>query len=652
MPAYGLGTYGLGTYGIGEEPGVDEAVYLGDFAFRVDFAPDDGPRAATPVYTSIASHVKLGDGPLVMQRGRSNEQSGAQPGTGSMSLGNTDGRFTMGNATSPYAPLKLRRPVRCRVTYDGITYPLWQGHVDDWGNVSQSTVGRARLSMSDRLARAAGTPMRSAIEAEIHSDAPVGLWPLTDIPGSRSAASSGTEFGAAAVLPNFYTDALWDARIVFGADFTPGPDSLTAADFGTDGFEGEYLRAVADGTFTATGFTMEAWVDVPTLPIPTAVFKVVDWQTLILEITDQGLVTSYINGVGTAATSTLTVHGSGWHHIAATWTVVGTTATIRVYVDGALSGSTSFAYGSTIEAGAEVTIGADYVPVNTNMYAGSMSHVAVHAQALSAARIADHANAGRGWVGETSTARFLRHCRNAGLQATQYAADGTGHTEMGPQPQAGSSLFDVLTACADAENGVLYVDADGVLRFSARTIRYNTTPQLVLDATKAGHVHAEAEVRTDTLLLVNNATATRPGGTPQTVVNQVSFDDYDDASKTRTLHVKDDVICLNWAQWQVAANGEPLQRLESVDVDVVSFVASGGVLGDLLNTDINARIQATNLPAASSGTTTLDLFVEGIQHRVEKSRWVLRFITSPVGINDGIWQLGQGLLGADTRLGF
>ncbi|MET9517042.1 LamG-like jellyroll fold domain-containing protein [Streptomyces sp. NPDC002994] len=120
----------------------------------------------TITWTDITQHVDVMQG-VAINRGASDELSEIQPGTATMRLDNSDGRFTPGNSTSPYYPFVRRNaPIRVAVaviperTGAGPTWPFAQlgDDFDDnrvnttlWPNVysgSSETGGRARVPLN------------------------------------------------------------------------------------------------------------------------------------------------------------------------------------------------------------------------------------------------------------------------------------------------------------------------------------------------------------------------------------------------------------------------------------------------------------------------------------------------------------------------
>jgi hypothetical protein len=98
-----------------------------------------GPTDPAPVWTDITQWVDIVGSGIAIGRGASDELAQTQTGTCVLALDNQDGRFTPGNASSPYAP-NVRRltPLWVRVTaLQGVNYitnPSFDTDLTDWGN--------------------------------------------------------------------------------------------------------------------------------------------------------------------------------------------------------------------------------------------------------------------------------------------------------------------------------------------------------------------------------------------------------------------------------------------------------------------------------------------------------------------------------------
>lgn len=621
-------------------------VALTDFTFAFEMATTSTPKTASPTYTALTSYVMAGES-VTLQRGRGSEQdSTAQAGRANVTLRNTDGRFTMGNGSSPYAPLQLRRPCRWRVTYSATTYDLWQGFVDDWGNKREELTGVARLSMSDRIARAAKNQLAPAIVQEILSDAPFAYYPLNDSSDSfeaQDATGSGRPalqgYGKAVIGPT-------PGSFTLGIDGAPGPDSMTMAAFttGSDPFaDTGYLKA-SDSTYnvSGSGTTVEGFFYLPGNVRSGAAAIIGSWPGGTLYINDTMSLVATASDNTTVVTSTVKVPVGVMTHAAFRQSASGGTVSLALFLNGVSVATGSYAAASIVNTDAIARLG--------DGMDGRISNVAFHKTALTDARILDHANAVTSWSRETTVERFNRLCRVGGLATAQYATSGTTSKQMAAQPTDGKSLLDALTEVARVEGGSVYVNDAGVLTFACAATRYGTTVGVTLDATKAGQVDPDTEIPTDDADLINDSTATLPNGTRYRTVDATSVSAYDTHDETETLYTASDAVALNWTQWRVAQFKTPAPRLTEVPVNVVGYANSGGNVANLLNAEVGTKLQITNLPSDTAATSTLTLLIEGIRDEIRKDSWIRTFTTSPIGLNDSGWVLGTSALGLTANL--
>jgi hypothetical protein len=204
-----------------------------DFTAVVEVAFDDTPRSSAPTYTDVTTYVRAASIPS-MSRGRSNEfDPQAQAGRAQVEFKNTDNRFTVGNDSSPYAPLQIRRPIRFRMAYGGSVYPLWQGFIDSWGNGRDETTGVAEVEASDRLARAASVRLKGLVSAEILADSPSAYYTLGDDGESLTAGDQSTVLGN----PPLTIGGDEANAVVFADGAAPGPDGGTVVSFTVEGGE-------------------------------------------------------------------------------------------------------------------------------------------------------------------------------------------------------------------------------------------------------------------------------------------------------------------------------------------------------------------------------------------------------------------------------
>lgn len=87
-----------------------------------------GPAYVTPTYPHNITEFFRGGS---TNRGAARELDRIEAGTADLDLSNLDGRFTAWLVSSPYYPnLKLRKRIRIRATWAGVTYPIYQGYIE------------------------------------------------------------------------------------------------------------------------------------------------------------------------------------------------------------------------------------------------------------------------------------------------------------------------------------------------------------------------------------------------------------------------------------------------------------------------------------------------------------------------------------------
>ncbi|NUP37002.1 MAG: hypothetical protein HOY76_08285 [Streptomyces sp.] len=93
--------------------------------------------ASVPQWTDITRYVDIRSAGIQITRGASDEVGEIQPGTCTLTLDNSDGRFTPTLATSPYYPnVKKNTPIRVQVVTTAknlVTNPSFETGLWDWG---------------------------------------------------------------------------------------------------------------------------------------------------------------------------------------------------------------------------------------------------------------------------------------------------------------------------------------------------------------------------------------------------------------------------------------------------------------------------------------------------------------------------------------
>lgn len=167
-------------------------VYMPDVAVEIAFNAGYTTPAASRTWTDVSAYVELADR-IDITVGRQDERSTADANTLTLTLDNSDGRFTAARAASPYYPnVKIGRPIRVKVTPNTNAHPNGGLEVDATGWYSNSLFSSWGLS----------TMARSTTRAHEGSASLLVTWP-THATGSQAGANFSTTIGAT------YTASCW-----------------------------------------------------------------------------------------------------------------------------------------------------------------------------------------------------------------------------------------------------------------------------------------------------------------------------------------------------------------------------------------------------------------------------------------------------------
>lgn len=606
---------------------------------------------AAPTWTDYSAYLETGPNgePIDITWGKQDEDSAPQPTRFTFLLRNEDGRFTTGASI-----IETKHQFNVQVTVGGTTYDRGTGYVEDvevvWpgGSSSFAVVKVTCVDISGRLTEA--LPLRAMVVHEMLADSPTYLYPLDEEAPSRSAADIVSAANPVAVR----VDGKYGANQAdFGTEMTGTLDGLTGVQFGPNSASATAPISVlsicsgsTSGPFVpASGaFSLECWVITPTVAPPWGGGNILYMSVgpssappwLIFYLGGGGAIvcdfrTDFAGG-SAIPTSPLTYLDGKLHHLVATLNADKRTA--KLYIDGALV-DTKVATSDLNFAGLKYNLIGGVVGTSTGgtstsfaQFAGAISHVAMYPSELSAARVLVHYQAGLGTgPSERSDQRYSRLLGYAGLTASGLP---TGQATMAGQRTKDKQLVDALRQVADTEGTDSFVKPNGQPTFQARNIRYWPTSAFTLDKADVG---PDVVVRRDRLGLVNDQTATRDGGAAQRVQNAASIASYG-RRDGGTLQVASstDADALSNAAWRVQTGKDPVTRLSSVSIDLLTQPTTATVQAIMAAT-ISTAFALTGMPSQTPTALTSNgagLFVEGGHEQIAVDHWSIEFFTSPL----------------------
>jgi hypothetical protein len=590
----------------------------------VEIAFDGGFRVPMTdwTWTDVSAYVELAEG-ITIDGGRGDERSTADANTLSLTLDNSDGRFTAGLTTGAYYPdVVLYKPIRVRADpVDGAISTRFTGYVTSWPVEWENASGyaKATITAASRLARLGlNAAWRSLIEETYLADSPIAYYPLGEAEGSTMAADvSGTGAPSLALVGDS------SLPIVFGQATGPGTDDLTAATFAS----GETLFAGMSAT-TPGAMTVEAFILADTIPpgAGNTLVNIVSCGDLAVGVEDN-------TGKLLASTSTTSIaSGSSicdgsTHHIAATWDG----ATLRIYLDGAEL--TNVASVDTPTTG-DVAVG------DAN-FTGVIAHAAAYGDDLSAARVLAHSTAGAtGWAGETTDTRFERYADMAGIPAAEVSAEA-GSTTVAHVDTTGGNIVDLLRMVEQAEAGVMFDGRDGVLNLHNRAHRYSLTATVTLDMNKH-EVEADYRPVLDTSAIFNDITVS--GVTQAHLKSDASISANGFATASFTTISEDDDEPQSLAGWALHQFATPQPRVPQLTVDALAQVGKTVDCFDVMAVTLGDKVTVTNHPA-QAGATTTSYFVEGWTETYGPESLTITWNVSPTTAEDSILILDDATYG-------
>lgn len=616
-----------------------------EIAWDSDFSTPEGSRTWTDVSDRAEGDSEIG-GPY----GRSDELSSVAPAAWSVTLDNRDGRFTPGNASSPYYPnVKIGKPIRVTTTYNGVPYVRFTGYIDEWPIVwpdGSSAACTVTVTATSRRARLGNTaPLPSAIRTAYTETNPKYVWPMDE---DTSVVTYAGRQAFVSLNRNPLEPEADGILVSVGAspyklivrDGSPGPtDEESLVQFPPYPVLNAYKRYAGSGQIIVrpknNGMTLEALArvdmdfsdssaqfDILRLYTPDnldfLVMNIIPVYGAILATIQQDSDTGAVLGGVTlhGAAGAPEVVGDGLiHHFA---TTIANDGTSKFYVDGQLLAT---------DVGSPFKRTMPFFTVGANSVActGWAGWVAIHEEVLSDSQILSRANRAT-TANEDIDERVKRLAGYLAVPAAEIDVEATIAPPLGPQAEKGRSASEVLDEIASSTGGVLYDDQDGHLVLQSRNHRYNQSAAFTLDGALQ-EVGADITPVLDTRYLTNDVTVTRVGSDSSVrAVDQPSVNAYGVYAQTPQIVSSSDYEAESNALNLIAKYADPQPRISAVTVDLANLGTSQRAA--LLTADIGTKFAVSNLPGQAPATT-MAVFLEGYTESITSTSHTLTINTTP-----------------------
>lgn len=577
---------------------------------------------ATWSWTTVTSKVRFATG-VGVQAGRADQWATTDETSAELTFDNSDGRFTRRNPLGPYyGQLTRNTPLRVGIDAgEGVYYPVQQ-YVTEWPSRwdksrQDATVPIKCAGIRRRLAQGAHvkSPMlRTNLAAE-----PSVYLPLEDGQGATQAASG---------LPDGRPGTIV-GTVTFGSTLVPAGGSA-AADLRGGGLISVSTGLTQGVAGSGNGWDIEVAVGIDEYPL-----SLTAWHTPVVircpgGVDDEiaihlvqnagqwvwGLGVNQAAGGGSLSYSTTSVVEGTVYHFRVLADQNGAQERIRVYIDGVLSASNSYA--QTLYMATEVAVNGTTgdSTLRPRLHAASVSHVTVW-NPVRAAGATSGASASAGWVGEQTHERLARVCDE---EDVLFSTSATLSAALGVQPVA--TLLDVLDDAAAPDMGMLY-QADFGLAFQGSDERLNATAAMTLSFDQLADAPEPAD---DDARFRNRWTVSRTEGSSATVEDADSIEAdglYDDSAR---VNVESDTQLPDQAGWRVRRDivdedRWPVLTLNFANSSVAPLIADFTAMG------LGARVDLTSPPSQAAPDDVIT-YVEGITQWFTPLDWTATLNTS------------------------
>ncbi len=215
----------------------------------------------------------------------------------------------------------------------------------------------------------------------------------------------------------------------------------------------------------------------------------------------------------------------------------------------------------------------------------------------------------------------------------------------------GTSALDYLQRINQSEQGYLFINGNGELRFRKRTTSYSATIPLFTDQTPVSpnqYKYISVGVQFGTELLYNRVTVTNEGGTTQTAQEAVSQTDF----LVRSLNITDlilenDTQALAIANFLLGKYQRPEFRYDSVTISLSGLsTANQNTLFALEPNDL-VEIER-NFTVGSPLSVSKYAVIEGITHSISTAEHSITYTLSPAQGSLRLDNVTFGILDSNT----
>jgi hypothetical protein len=596
------------------------------------------------VWTDVSAYVRS----VATKRGRSSELDGFTAGSANVTLSNATRVFDPEYSSGPYfGKITPGRPIRVSAQYAaGATTPLFFGFVESWDQqYVHPSDAVCVVTCSDAFKVLNQLTLPHYWEYYIGTESPTAWFRFDDGDAPTSAFDSVAQ-AASGVWRNS------TGAPGVGASGT----SLLANDSGLAAtFDGTTYLGLPLGLFPynlyAKTFSLEFWVSTSTTTDGQyGIFqKGANENTIAVGMVVAGGVgtiqahigsTPGISQIGIDSSNVVVNDGNRHHIVLVSFDDGINPVRDELWVDGVLA-TTTTSYVTITTTYFEAMVGSPFSQTVLAAYnfplpfVGSVDELVYYAgDALSSADIAIHRQIGRGLYG---AGNFASTRAAEVLTMAQWMTDARDITApsastVQARNTQGKTVLASLQECEAAEQGRLFINAAGKVRFISRlelstNSAYNVPSRIYGDSTGELPYLDIAFVYNDQLIK-NLVTVSRANGATATAQDTSSQGQYFVRSDSLTdLITNSDDFSADLANARLAFYKQPSTRVETLTITPRANPADlyPAVIGD----EIGTRVTVNRRPQGVGAAVSKELMIEGIAHSISADGWVTTYNCSP-----------------------
>lgn len=606
-----------------------------------------------PVWVNVTSDVRSWD----VTRGRTRELERMQPGRATVVLGNLSRQYDSAYAPGPhFGNLKPMRRIRIRETFNGTTFPTFDGFIDGW-HLDYPGIGHdatATVVATDGFKILARTDLpRSVYYDTVEADVPPIWWRLGDnldklqVGAALNQGTGGTTYDA----PFVGSPALGAQSLIVNDDDEAMDIRAAGSAAGTPMMGLSVPTATLNLLVDEPVFSIEAWIRV-VIPSSASGIYVQNLATVSrateasthmdlfwsadLDTALNGRMVFRIDEFGTGnvyavTTPAASVQPSEIHHVVA---VVEADGQMAIWLDGtryttALAGATGTDVTGVAFGTGDFNVGFDgNSSLNANRnWSGTIDEFAVWFRDLGATRIAAHHEAGtHPWQDDQPGERAVRILDLSDWPASLRELDD-GNVAL-QSATLGETALEHAQKVAETEFGLLLMSRAGEVRLVERAALFARVSQATFGDDGAEIGYRAVTFNDGDEVIRNRATISRRNGVAKTDEDTASVDEFGrfDYVLDGLLH-RLDSYSQNYADFIAAEYAEPRRRVTSLMLGPAAADKAAVLYPQMLGREMGEMITVKNRPPGGGAAFSQDCAIEGIHHagtpKVRTATWIL-----------------------------